>query len=47
MRCLSIDLLQTTLKNTELLNSVANLTDLKLGITRELNTSKGTCVHFI
>jgi hypothetical protein len=32
---------QTTLKNTEMLNAVGNLTEIRLNITRDLNSSKG------
>lgn len=34
-------MLQTTRKNTDMLNAVANLTEMKLNLTRELNTNKG------
>ena len=37
-------LAQTTVLNTDLLNTVANLTEAKLNITRELNSNKGPAV---
>lgn len=34
-------MLQTTKRNTDMLNAVANLTEMKLNLTRELNFDKG------